>query len=68
MAITDDELAALAATGRVQHVEVVLAVLAALELVEDGVAAERSEALGTHKAALVPNLAACPEIARSSAR
>lgn len=41
----DDELAALAATGREQHLEVVLAVLAALELVEDAVF-ERAEALG----------------------
>lgn len=42
----DDELAALAAAGREQDVEVVLAVLAALELVEDAVP-ELLEALGT---------------------
>lgn len=42
----DDKLATLAATRREQHLEVVLAVLAVLKLVEDTVF-ERAEALGT---------------------
>lgn len=42
---TDDEFTAFAATWGEEHVEVVLAILAALEFVEDAVA-ELLEALG----------------------
>ena len=49
-------LTARLATGREQHLEVMLAVLAALELVEDAVG-ERLEALGTDEAVRVPQLA-----------
>ena len=52
----DDELAALGAAGRVQDVEAVLAVLAALELEED-VVLEGSEALGADEAAVAEELA-----------
>lgn len=37
------------------------AVLAALELVEDGILGEWTEALGADKAVLVPDFAACRE-------
>ena len=52
----NDELAALGAAGRVQDVETVLAVLAALRLEED-VVPEGSEALGADEAAVAEQLA-----------
>ena len=52
----NDELAALGAAGRVQDVEAVLAVLAALRLEED-VVPEGSEALGADEAAVAEQLA-----------
>lgn len=56
---SDDEFAAFAAAGCVQHVEVMFAVLSSLELVEDGILSKRLETLGTHETALVPDLTAC---------
>ena len=59
---TDDEFAALDATGCKEHVEIVLAVLSAFKLVEDGILGEGTKALGTDKTMLVPHFAACGEV------
>lgn len=55
----NDELTALDAAGRKEDMKVMFAVLAALELVEDGILGEWTEALGADKAVLVPDFAAC---------
>ena len=59
MAHTDDEFAALDATGCKEHVKIVLAVLSAFKLVKDGILSEGAKALGANKTMLVPHLAAC---------
>lgn len=56
---SDDEFTAFSAAGCIQDVKVMLTVLPALELVEDGILSKGLKALGTHETALVPDLTAC---------
>lgn len=56
---SNDELAALSATGCVQDIEVMLTVLPSLKLVKDGILSKGLEALCTNEATLVPDFASC---------
>ena len=53
---SNNEFTTFTATGGVEDMKVVFAVLPAFKFIEDGILSKRLEALGTDKAALVPDL------------